>query len=80
MMYEVSHPDLYAQELEEAIHAQTKDSNFIRAAMNTKRIDFEKDVIRKMLNCRNTLNLSRHLKSIKDKGLIGHDDYSIAIM
>ena len=80
MMYEVSHPDLYAQELEEAIHAQTKDSNFIRAAMNTKRIDFEKDVIRKMLNCRNTLNLSRHIKSLKNKGLIGHDDYSIAIM
>ena len=80
MMYEASHSDLYTQELEEAIHAQTKDSNFIRAAMNMKRIDFEKDVIRKMLNCRNTLNLSRHLKSLKDKGLIGHDDYSIAIM
>ena len=80
MMYEVAHQEKYAEELQEAINAQTKDSNFIRIAMGQKKIDFEKDVIDKLLNCRNWKNFTRHVDSLRRKGLIGHDDYSIAIM
>ena len=80
MMYEVAHQEKYAEELQEAINAQTKDSNFIRIAMGQKKIDFEKNVIDKLLNCRNWKNFTRHVESLRRKGVIGHDDYSIAIM
>ena len=53
MMYEVAHSDKYAEELQEAINAQTKNSNFIKTALGQKKLDFEKDVITKLLNCRN---------------------------
>lgn len=51
MMYEVSHKDRFSEELQEAINAQTKNSNFIKTAMAIEGLDFEKDVICKLLNC-----------------------------
>ena len=80
MMYEVSHKNNYNEELQEAINAQTKDSNFIMTALGMKKVNFEKDVIDKLLNCKNEWNFKQHLQSLRKKGLIGHDDYSIAIM
>lgn len=80
MMYEVSLQDKFEDELQEAVNAQTKNSNFIKAAMGMKKVDFEKDVIIKLLNCKNAKNLERHLKKLRKIGLIGHDDYSLAIL
>ena len=80
MIYEVSHKNNYNEELQEAINAQTKDSNFIMTALGMKKVNFEKDVIDKLLNCKNEWNFKQHLQSLRKKGLIGHDDYSIAIM
>ncbi len=79
MMYKLSHIDKYYDELQEAISVRTKYSNIIKTAMNNK-IDFEKDIINKILNCRNVTNFQRHLQSLVRKGLIGHDDYSLVIM
>jgi hypothetical protein len=47
--------------------------------MNQRKIDFE-DVLKKLLLCKNVGNYKKHLESLKKKGLIGHDDYTIAIM
>ena len=80
MMYEVTHKDKYADELQEAIAAQTKNSNFIKVALGLKKVDFEKDVIGKLLNCKIIWNFKQHVQSLKRKGLIGHDDYSLVIM
>ena len=80
MMYEVAHSDKYAEELQEAINAQTKNSNFIKTALGQKEVEFEKDVITKLFNCTNEENFKRHIQSLKRKGLIGHDDYSLVIM
>ncbi|MBO4719782.1 MAG: hypothetical protein J5658_07915 [Prevotella sp.] len=80
MMYEVAHSDKYAEELQKAINAQTKNSNFIKTAMGLKAVDFENDVITKLFNCTNEKNFKRHIQSLKRKGLIGHDDYSLVIM
>lgn len=80
MMYEVAHRGQYEDELQEAIDAQTKDSNFIRTALGMKNVDFEQDVIDKLLNCRNVGNFKKHLHKRWKNGLIGHDDYSIAMM
>ena len=79
MMYEVTHRDKYAEELQEAVNAQTKDSNFIKTALALKKADFE-EVIKKLPLCKNQGNYKRHLLFLKKKGLIAHDDYSIAIM
>ncbi len=80
MKYEVSHKDKFTEELQEAINAQTKNSNFIKTAMASDDIDFEKDVIKKLQNCYTSPFLQNHIKGLKKKGLIGHDDYSFAIM
>jgi len=80
MMYEVSHKDRFSEELLEAINAQTKNSNFIKAAMSFEGLDFERDVICKLLNCSSWPILKNHIRGLKKKGLIGHDDYSFVIM
>lgn len=79
MMYEVAHKDVYADELQEAIAAQTKNSNFIKTAMALPSIDFDADVIRKLLNCNRDFLLRNHIKVLRKKGLIGYDDYSLAL-
>lgn len=79
MMYEVEHKDEFKSELQEAINAQTKNSNFIKTCMNQRKIDFE-GVIKKLALCKNVGNYKKHLESLKKKGLIGHDDYTIAVM
>lgn len=80
MMYEMANKERYADELEEAINAQTKNSNFIKTAMALEGVDFVKDVIVKLQNCYTRPILQSHIKGLKKKGLIGHDDYSLAIM
>ena len=80
MMYEETHKDMFADELQEAVNAQTKNSNFIKTAMTLDCMDFEKDVIRKLQNCTTWPVLQNHIKGLKKKGLIGHDDYSLVIM
>ena len=80
MMYEVAHRDWYGEELVEAIDAQTKNSNFLKSAMRLRKIDFEKDVIRKLENCKYPKQLKLHIERQKRWGLIGHDDYSFVIM
>lgn len=79
MMYEVAHRDKFINELQEAINAQTKNSNFIKAAMAIPRIDFERDVVCKLQNCSQPFLMKNHIKGLRKKGLIGHDDYSIAM-
>lgn len=80
MMYKVANKSSFAEELQEAIDAQTKNSNFVKTAMSVDCLDFGKDVICKLLNCRTWPFLQNHIKGLKKKGLIGHDDYSLVIM
>ena len=80
MMYEVAHKDIFTEELQEAVEVQTKNSNFIKTAMIIRKVDFEKEVVIKLINCSNAMNLERHLQKLRKYGLIGHDDYSIAFM
>ena len=80
MMYEVAHRELYEEELQEAIDAQTKNSNYIKMAMSLKKVDFEKDVIEKLLHCKTRWNIKQHIRRLRKRELIGYDDYSIAIL
>ena len=79
MMYEVAHLDVFKDELLKAIDVQTKNSNFIKTAMSIEGLDFDKDVINKLWNCRTWPFLRNHIKSLKNNGLIGHDDYSLVM-
>ena len=80
MMYEVTHSHKYMDELLEAIDARTRNSNFIKTAMSLGNVDFEKDVVKKLMSCSTWSFLQNHIKGLKKKGLIGHDDYSLVIM
>ena len=80
MMYEVAHEDQYEDELQEAINAQTKNSNFIKAAMRLRKRDFATDVMQKLENCKYENQLISHIGRLKRWGFIGHDDYSLVIL
>ena len=77
MMYEVAHMNKFADELQQAVDAQTKNSNFIKTAMASDGVDFERDVVGKLQNCSTCQILQSYIKDLKEKGLIGHDDYSL---
>ena len=48
---------MYAEELQEAINAQTKNSNLIKLAMRLRKLDFAKKVIQKLENCKHRILL-----------------------
>lgn len=80
MMYEVSRKDAYAKELQEAATHHSKNENYIRMAQALPTVDFERKVLRKLLNCANhPTNLKRHLESLLRKGMLAVDDYSFAV-
>lgn len=80
MMYELAHKDRYAEELQEAIDAQTKNSNLIKTAMRLRKVDFAKDVIQKLENCKHPQQLKAHVERLRRMGFIALDDYSLAIL
>ena len=79
MMYELAHKDQFAKELKQAIDVQTKNSNFIKTGMRLRKLDFAKDVIQKLDNCKCQQQLVAHTERLKRMGMLGYDDYSIAI-
>lgn len=80
MMYELSHKHQYKDELKQAIDAQTKNSNFIKIGMRLRKLDFAEDVIKKLEKCRYKILLGSHLEGKKNRGFLGYDDYSLAIL
>lgn len=81
MMYEVSQKNTYTQELQEAEARHSKNENYIRMAQTLPTVDFERKVLRKLLNCANhPANFKRHLESLLRKGLLAVDDYSFAVL
>lgn len=77
MMYELSHCSEYADELQKAEKYGSKEATFIKNASNIK-IDFYNDVLKKLINCKNTYIFERHLKRVYNNKLIALDDYSFA--
>lgn len=75
MMYKLSRKGAYKEEIKEAIVAQTKNSNFIETAMSLRYSFLE--VMNKLLDY-NT-DFRTKLRKLAKEGLLGHDDYSIAI-
>lgn len=79
MMYELCHRADYADELQEALNARTKTSNYVAVGLALPPFDFESTVVDKLLRLRHNANFATHLLSRYDKGLLALDDYSIAI-
>ena len=80
MMYELTHKDQYDEELQETVDAQTKNSNLIKTGMRLRRLDFAKNVIQKLENCKYLQQLTAHIERLKSMGLLGYDDYSLTIL
>ena len=79
MMYEIDNMENFENELEEAISAQTKNSNFVKAAMSLETIYFARRVMDKIECCTHEFLLKSHIKGLIKKGIIGYDDYSLAM-
>lgn len=80
-LYEASNTIFYNNELQDEISAHTKNSNFTKAALSIKRIDFEKDVIAKLVRViKNKHNFIQHLQALEKRGLLAHDDYSLSLL
>lgn len=79
MMYAITHKDKYANELSNAIKAASRNSQLIQAASYIQ-CDFYKDVILKLIHCKNhSNNFLRHIDALLRKKLIALDDYSYSI-
>lgn len=75
MMYELSKEEEYKDEIAEALQAKTKNSNFILTAQN---ISFSfPDILSRLLD--RSKDYRSKLRRLKKEGLLGHDDYSIAV-
>lgn len=74
MMYELSKEEKFKKELEEAIAAKTKNSNYIETA---RTVDYSfSDVLKGLLD--RMTDFRARLRKLEKEGLLGHDDYSIA--
>lgn len=75
MMYELSKKNGHEEEIKEALAAKTKNSNYIETALNMQ-ISFS-EVLKRLLN-RNT-DFKTKLRRLEREGILGHDDYSVAV-
>ena len=75
MMYMLEHNDLYAEELNRAAAAATKNSNFLHAAMSLTVADFYPDIVKKLFL--SDYHLTKHLEKLYRDRLIALDDYSV---
>lgn len=81
MLYEVSKKGEFEQELTHVLKQQSKNENYVKMALNCKKIKFEQEVITKLCNCiGNAHNLAKHIQKLLKNGLIALDDYSFAVM
>ena len=81
MMYEIANIDRFKQELNAAESHSSKNSNFIMVAKAICGVDFEKDVLDKLIHIvGHPTNFRRHMQGLFRKGLIACDDYSIAMI
>ena len=81
MMYEVEHAEQFEAELQAAAARHSKNENYIKAARAMAPFDFEKDVLDKLLDSiGDKTTFRQHLESLIEKGLITHDDYSLAVV
>lgn len=81
MMYEVSKGEEYTRELLDAEARHSKNENYIRMAKALPVIDFEGEVLGKLMDCAsNEDNFREYLENLQHKGLLATDDYSLAVL
>ncbi|MFW5596454.1 MAG: hypothetical protein ACOCOG_07130 [Prevotella sp.] len=79
MRYELCHRENYEDEIDEAIAARTKNSNFIKVAEEEAE-DFEKCLTRLLDAAREQKSFIRLMGSLEESGLLAHDDYSLTVL
>ena len=79
MRYELWHRERYEDEIDEAIAARTKNSNFIKVAEEEAE-DFEKILTRLLDAAREQKSFIRLMSSLEESGLLAHDDYTLTVL
>lgn len=77
-MADESHREEYSLQLQQAIDAQTRNSQFVRTVLNRKEHSFEK-ILKSLVESTKKENLFRgKLERLRSKSELGLDDYSLA--
>lgn len=77
--YFITNKASHESELQIAIEANTKNSNFIRALLTRPAKNFERDILLKLFkSAKNKGNFTKHIRKLQKEGKIAFDDYSIA--
>lgn len=80
MMYQLTHKIEYKNSIENAINANTKNSNYIRMALSVNDKAYEDVLIELIKASKRIDSFRKHLKQLYDTNLIASDDYSISII
>lgn len=75
MMYEIANKDQYKEEIDDALAEKGKNSNYIRTALLCQ-YAFP-DMLKHLLD--RSIDYRRKLRTLEKRGLLGHDDYSMAV-
>jgi hypothetical protein len=80
MMYMVSHPNRFKDELDTVLRSHTRNSTYVKSALSIAKPDFNA-ILSKLLACiGHRHNLARHLDKLRRLSLFALDDYSIGVM
>jgi hypothetical protein len=78
MSYELSNPDVYGDEIRNALNAHTKNSQYIKNA-RMRNATFYKDILKPLrIASKNKKDFRSYIEKCYHNGWIGHDDYSFA--
>lgn len=81
MMYELSHKESYADEINRAKNGSSKNSNILKKADFLGEINFETMIIEKLrIAVYNTRLYRKWLSTLNKNGILACDDYSLAVM
>lgn len=65
----------------EAFSTKSKNANYIKAIQEKQNLDFEKEVLNKLIRCsKNKANFKKHIEKLQRAGKIASDDYSICFI
>ncbi len=81
MMYEAVNRDRYGDELKEVMASHAKNGQWVKNALEIRKIYWYDKVLEKLLNTMGTpQSFGDYIAALRRKKLIAHDDYSLGVL
>ena len=83
-LYEISRQRMgnteFDEELDEAINLRTKNSTFLKVMSGLRHVNFHKRIVKLTNACKDETSFKNIVKKMKVEGILGIDDYSLAVL